>query len=467
MKNLMTNRVIGSLAAGTALLVSSSSANENGGNIPSTCRFTRNLEMTFTTEAGKYYQPQTTEDLQTWQNFGNTIYGTGEDEVVIFPNADKPREFYRVGDDGNPANLPDLLACKIDWARLQIDPLNNDVRFFDVAVAPDNSLAVAYTMHVSTPNGNEWNLMYAAEANSWAVETVALSVYHSPTPHLEFGTDGVIRIAYAVTQGQWSIAEKNAGTWSSEAILPDEGHTNTFAPAFLSLHPVLRFAAANSGGNNPRLLYFEEQPDGSVVSEATDPSTIGTPLSIVERPNGQIVIATPQTSSLALYFQQSSGWTKQNTPYAGDVTFYQGAQMKINTAGQIRIAAPLRLNFGNNDYRVVHAREEDGFTFEIVHLHPDLNMSFDDVNLEITPQGTSVLSYLYNQEVRMAFPNPDEPGGWETSHSVDRRRLPQDNKHLSKLESTILPDGRLVYVYENQDVLTVARQRSSELTPSP
>ena len=225
MQNLLRGRMLAPLTVGASLVLSSLSLAEPVPNRETITKQIRAFEVTFSTEAGEFYTLQRSDELENWTDFGQTVYGTGNEISIVVPDPDRPREFYRARKGADPANLPDLLDCKIDWERMVVDPMNDDVRFSAVAVAPDDSLVVAYTTRVSTPNGNRLDLHYAAEASGWAVDTVAVGV-GDQRPHVEVGADSVPRIAFRTAiDGDWSVATKNgcsvvcAGDWCVPACV--------------------------------------------------------------------------------------------------------------------------------------------------------------------------------------------------------------------------------------------------------
>ena len=226
----------------------------------------------------------------------------------------------------------------------------------------------------------------------------------------------------------------------------------------------MKFAALDSTSLTRSAYYYEQTQTG--WDEEFVASTQFATVRAIEKPDGQAVVGIQGTSSVKLFFEQAAGWTQAPVVSLGNVTLYQGFEMKANAAGQLRLAAPVRRNFGDNGYRVLHAREEDNFAFDVVHFRPDQTMAFDAVNLQITPQGRSVLSYIYNNEVRLAVPDGAD---WRYD-VVDWPRLidqPGHSNHIDNMRSTILPDGRLVYVYENQKRLTVTEQTLPDATPAP
>jgi hypothetical protein len=65
----------------------------------------RYVELEFPTEAGKIYQVEVSEDMETWVNDGYAIPGTGEARIHISSTWDLPTLFFRVTDKGDPKRV--------------------------------------------------------------------------------------------------------------------------------------------------------------------------------------------------------------------------------------------------------------------------------------------------------------------------------------------------------------------------
>ncbi|MCW1883475.1 hypothetical protein OKA04_01960 [Luteolibacter flavescens] len=62
------------------------------------------VELVFPSEVGKYYQIQISADMATWDNEGYSVKGTGGQVSVLARTRSLPSAFFRLRDDGNPAN---------------------------------------------------------------------------------------------------------------------------------------------------------------------------------------------------------------------------------------------------------------------------------------------------------------------------------------------------------------------------
>ncbi len=63
------------------------------------------VELTFQSEVIKYYQLEVSDDLAEWDNDGYSIKGTGGQMTLLASTRNLQNIFYRLRDDGDPANL--------------------------------------------------------------------------------------------------------------------------------------------------------------------------------------------------------------------------------------------------------------------------------------------------------------------------------------------------------------------------
>ena len=63
------------------------------------------VEITFHSEIGKFYQAQISTDLETWDNEGFSVKGTGGELTLVLSSRGNQSAFYRIGDDGDPTNV--------------------------------------------------------------------------------------------------------------------------------------------------------------------------------------------------------------------------------------------------------------------------------------------------------------------------------------------------------------------------
>jgi len=404
--------------------------------------------FSFLTEPGRLYQVEVDSGLTSWSPAGAPVVGNGERVAMYFDQ--QLREFFRVTTDVAPANLQPF-NCGPDVATSVVDSSSQRMNFPDLDRAPDGSFGIAYVNRTSDAR----EIRYAEQTDTGWIHELVSETNEFDRPHLEIGSDGNPRIAFKSGAQEWSIATRQSDTWVTDVISAAQVITS---PSFLSLHPELQFAAYTNGVSNG-LALIEEVGDEWNFEEINS-TNAATPIKLVEKPGGQKILVARHSgaNALTVLHQGESGWAQTTLPYNPSGTFYERFDVAVGISGDVLITAPLRRNSVDNGYRLLFAKESDGWAFEEVQTEPGFNSpNFSDPQIIVNPQGQKIIGYLHSREARMAVENASESDWKQTI--VGRPRLPLTNANISGLSIDLTIDGHPVFAYVIESQLTFVEVR--------